>query len=782
MEEVQNHANHTLLPSLFFFFLLQHLSSASTPDNYFIDCGSEINRTFGSRNFVGDAQPPSIMYTVLESGEYQAIEPHQPSYKFIFSSSTSTVALVDENPSPHSPFIYHAARIFRRPSSYKFEIKAQGLHVVRLHFFPFTTQEYDFTSAVFNVSVLGFSLLSHFSVQNNNNGAVIKEYFLSVNSTELIISFSPSDEISHLAFVNAIEVFSAPDNLITDTANFIESTGIKNYNSLLGQVLETVYRINVGGPEVASSDDTLWRSWIPDEKFLKLKSSVKQAITRRVPNYQEEESPHSAPLAVYDSAQEMNINGSSVELPNFNLTWAFPVDSGFKYLVRLHFCDIVSFRLNELYFNVYINDHFAWKDLNLSDLTNQVLAAPYYTDFIADSNSGLMQISVGPSEKSNPSKRNAILNGVEIMKMKGVIGSSSTGKLKKRITLVTGITIGGFSFVCVLIVAFLLVFKQRRKAKAKDASPGQFANASRKISLVEIQLATSNFDENSVIGRGGFGIVYKGVLTNGMKVAVKRSTPGSRQGHSEFLTEIKIFAKIRHRHLLSLIGYCEEQSEMILVYEFMENGTLQDHLYGLECLPQLSWRQRLMICIGSARGLHYLHSGPAEGIIHRDIKSANILLDKNYLAKVADFGISRSIHDLDQSHVTTNVKGSFGYFDPEYFRWRHLTKKSDVFSFGVVLLEVLCARPAVDLSLPFEQVNLANWAMQWQKEGLLEQVVDSRLIEEINEDSLRKFGETVERCLAECGDDRPTMGDVLWNLECVLRLQDMTADAEPIRL
>ncbi|XP_058105643.1 probable receptor-like protein kinase At5g24010 isoform X2 [Magnolia sinica] len=697
MEKVQNHAKHTLLLWLFCFFFLLHLSSASTPDSYFINCGSNQTITIGSQTFVGDTQPGQ---------PYREFSQHH-----LLTSSRS------------------------KPK----------------------------------VSMC---------IQSKNSGAVIKEYFLRVTGKELIISFSPSHKISHLAFVNAIEVFSAPDNLITDTAHFIEFTGIKNYNGLLGQVLETLYRINVGGPEITSSNDTLWRSWIPDEKFLKLKSSVMQATAKRAPHYQEE-SHHSAPLAVYSTAQEMN-NGSEVKLPNFNMTWAFPVDSGFKYLVRLHFCDIVSLAPNELYFNVYINYYLAWKDLDLSNLTNQVLGAPYYMDFIADShNSGLMHISLGPSENSDPSNHNAILNGVEIMKMNGVIGSLPTRNSKKHIILQAGLAIGGFSFFCVLIVAFLLVYKQKRKPKAKDTSPGPFTNAGQKISLAEIQLATNNFDENSLIGRGGFGNVYKGVLENGMKVAVKRSTPGSRQGSSEFLTEIMIFSKIRHHHLLSLIGYCEEQSEMILVYEFMENGTLQNHLYGSDCLPHMSWRQRLMICIGSARGLHYLHTGPAQGIIHRDIKSANILLDGNYVAKVADFGISRSVHDPAQSHVTTNIKGSFGYFDPEYFRWRHLTKKSDVFSFGVVLLEVLCARPAVDHSLPFEQVNLANWAMQWQKEGSLQKIVDPRLADEINADSLRKFGETVERCLAERGDDRPTMVDVLWNLECALRLQDMATHAEP---
>ncbi|KAL8153498.1 hypothetical protein V2J09_011258 [Rumex salicifolius] len=654
-----------------------------------------------------------------------------------------------------------------------------GMHLVRFHFSPFNSGTYNLSSSVFSVSVNGNSIFRHFSTSSFH----LREFILNLDSGKAEIQFMPQGDVG-FAFISAVELISAPPNLIPDSgAQSVTRDGTKEYNNLTSRVLETVHRVNVGGQQLTPFNDTLWRNWVTDDDYLVLKSAAKKVSTPQTPDYEEGGATREiAPDNVYMTAQEMDLD-NTIAYAIFNITWRFPVQDGLQYLVRLHFCDFVSVALNQLYFNVFINELMAAKDFDLSTLTFHNLNSPFFADFVANvDKSGAVQVSVGPSSLGN--KKNAILNGVEIMK---IVNSNTISAESKRrnMWLVVGSVLGSSLVLCLAVIATVLVLKcKKRKAKPKPGeSAGSYSRMTErtysaspgnglKIPFEEILLATNDFDRSLVIGSGGFGMVYKGVLSDQTKVAVKRGIPGSRQGLPEFHTEISILSKIRHRHLVSLVGYCEEQSEMILVYEYMDKGPLKRHLYGKAAFTPLSWKQRLDICIGSARGLHYLHTGFAQGIIHRDIKSTNILLDDNNVAKVADFGLSRSGPCIDETHVSTGVKGSFGYLDPEYFRRQQLTDKSDVYSFGVVLFEVLCARPAVDPLLAREQVNLAEWALEWQRKGMIEKIIDPHLRGQIKPRSLKKFGDTAEKCLADYGVDRPTMGDVLWNLEYALQLQE----------
>ncbi|KAL5567929.1 hypothetical protein UlMin_024504 [Ulmus minor] len=767
---------HFLSLLLLLLLSLLPLSTSFTPsDNYLLNCGSPSNASLFDRVFVGDSSKPSLG----------------------FLSGEQSVSIKNQNPPPNSPSLYSTARVFQKVSSYHFPIKRKGSHIVRFHFSPFVAPGFELSSANFTISVDGILVLQDFHFRD----VVLKEYILPIAKDKLEIIFTPLGS-SGFAFVNAIEVFSAPGDFVLDYgAKLVNPDGVEEYRNLSSQVLETIYRINVGGSKLTPYNDTLWRTWLPDEDYLFLKSAAKPASTTHPPNYQKGgASREIAPDNVYMTAQQMNRTNPFVDV-RFNITWKFPASSeGARYLVRLHFCDFVSPALNMLYFDVYLNGYSAYRDLDLSILTVHLLAAPMYIDFVVDSDdSGFVEVSVGPSAVSTPSKINAILNGAEIMKIVNFVNPNPhTGAKKKTVWILVGLIVGGVVLLCLVVLVILLAFRCRKRRQPKPrpaesvgwtplrvyggsshsrtsegtalASPGPNGYFAFKIPFSDLLLGTNNFDKNLIIGSGGFGTVYKGVLRDNTKVAVKRGMPGSRQGLPEFHTEITVLSKIRHVHLVSLVGYCEEQSEMILVYEYMERGPLRSHLYGSR-LPPLSWKQRLEICIASARGLHYLHTGSAQGIIHRDIKSTNILLDENYVAKVADFGLSRSGPCLDETHVSTFVKGSFGYLDPEYFRRQQLTDKSDVYSFGVVLFEVLCARPAVDPLLAREQVNLAEWALKWQKKGMLERIIDPHLVGQIKPRSLKKYGETAEKCLADYGVDRPTMGDVLWNLEHALQLQ-----------
>ncbi|BFG34250.1 hypothetical protein CerSpe_205240 [Prunus speciosa] len=759
-------------------------SGFNPADNYLIDCGSPANTSVGDRVYVADNLASKFLSTPKD---------------VVANISLKSITSFDDSP------LYQTARIFTESSKYTFPISRSGRHWIRLYFYPFVFGGYDLSKAKFSVSTQNHVLLGDFSVQN---ASVVKEFSVNVTSDSLVITFTPSN--NSFAFLNAIEVVSVPDQLITDDAG----TGSVKFQGLTRQALETSWRVNMGGPTVSFENDTLWRTWVPDQSFLVNENLAKEFSNIAAVNYDVGSALATqdiAPQTVYGTLTEMK--SASDPNSNFNVTWEFTVDPGFQYLVRFHFCDIVSQSLNQLYFNVYLDSWIVAPDLDLSTVAMNKLAVPYYMDYVTTSVavSNKLRISIGPSSLNN-AYPNAILNGLEIMKLNNSAGSlsganslvpSSNSSSKGNVGVIVGASVG--SFIAVVLAVILFVLCRRRKRLADQGhsktwlpfsingtnshtmgskySYGTTASAASNYSyrfpFGVVQEATNNFDESWVIGIGGFGKVYKGVLNDGTKVAVKRGNPRSQQGLAEFRTEIEMLSQFRHRHLVSLIGYCDDKSEMILIYEYMENGTLKSHLYG-SGHPSLSWKQRLEVCIGSARGLHYLHTGYAKAVIHRDVKSANILLDENLMAKVADFGLSKTGPEIDQTHVSTAVKGSFGYLDPEYFRRQQLTEKSDVYSFGVVLFEVLCARPVIDPSLPREMVNLAEWAMKWQKKGQLEQIIDSTLAGKIRPDSLRKFGETAEKCLADYGVDRPSMGDVLWNLEYALQLQEaeIPGDAE----
>ncbi|CAH1425226.1 unnamed protein product [Lactuca virosa] len=305
-----------------------------------------------------------------------------------------------------------------------------------------------------------------------------------------------------------------------------------------------------------------------------------------------------------------------------------------------------------------------------------------------------------------------------------------------------------------------------------------YTGSAKTFTSSEMEKATDNFNELGVLGEGGFGRVYSGVLEDGTKVAVKVLKRDDQQGGREFLAEVEMLSRLHHRNLVRLIGICTEEKTRCLVYELIPNGSVESHLHGIdkETSP-LDWRARLKIALGAARGLAYLHEDSSPRVIHRDFKSSNILLEDDFTPKVSDFGLARTALDEDNRYISTRVMGTFGYVAPEYAMTGHLLVKSDVYSYGVVLLELLTGRKPVDMSMPSGQENLVAWARPLlpSPEGL-NLLIDPSLSPEVPFDSIAKVAAIASMCVQPEVSHRPFMGEVVQALKLVCNECEETQD------
>ncbi|KAK0602656.1 hypothetical protein LWI29_035737 [Acer saccharum] len=749
--------------------------------------------------------------------------------KYLGSGESKTVRATFQDPSLLSQVPYMDARVFTKEFSYKFPITSKKRYWVRFHFYPSTYPGFNISNSYFSVAANDINLLSNFSAaitaQALTQAYIVREYSLApVDSDSLTITFKPSDKYpGSFAFVNGIELVPTPD--LFDSATMVGFSD-QSFDASSGN-MQTMFRLNVGGNYIPANNDSggLLRTWYDDVPYLfGAAIGLNAVLSKKIKVDYKDLPDYAAPVDVYRTGRSMGPD-KAVNL-GYNLTWLFQVDANFTYVMRLHFCEVEFERINQRVFNIYINNQTAQVDppADIIAWTGDK-GVPTYKDYsiYIDDKPGDEQIilAIGPSLDTKPEYFNSILNGLEIFKIdtsKNLAGpnpqvsdmlskaeltstKSFSNESSSSTIQVIGGAAGGAAAIGLVAAICIVVYQRKKRVPGTDthtsswlpiyghsqtsgtkstisgkSNPSSHLSAMaqglcRRFSLPEIRQATKNFDESYVIGVGGFGKVYKGVLDGKLKVAIKRSNPSSEQGVNEFVTEIEMLSKLRHKHLVSLIGFCEQDEEMCLVYDYMALGTLREHIYNIK-KPHLSWKQRLEICIGAARGLHYLHTGAKYTIIHRDVKTTNILLDENWVAKVSDFGLSKTGPNMEHGHVSTVVKGSFGYLDPEYFRRQQLTEKSDIYSFGVVLFEVLCARPALNPSLPKEQVSLADWALSNTRKGTLENIIDPHLKGKIIPECMKKFSDTAEKCLSDNGIDRPSMGDVLWNLEFCLQLEE----------
>ncbi|CAM8977289.1 unnamed protein product [Rhodiola kirilowii] len=792
---------------------ISSISIAYTPtDHFLVDCGSSESAITSSdkRQWEGD-----------ENGKY-------------FSPVNSPNASLSSTASFRPQVPYRTARVFTAPFTYIFPLSSPGPKFIRIFFNPSTYSDnlLNIKNSYFSLLGNNYTLLNNFTAYlGGDNTPFFSEFYINIPDSSdlhsLNLTFNPNH--NSYAFVNGIEIISVPDALYRnelvfykDMNNFIQV--VKNNTAM-----EVVYRLNVGGNDVSPNDDTgMFRSWGQDISYLTVTAGLTPKLDLDI-SYTDATPNYTAPVKVYTSTRTMG--KEPTDNLKFNLTWVFQVHAGFAYLMRLHFCEI-SLEVvqdNSRVFSIYINGQLTLESMDVFREAGGRLI-PIYRDFSVfipdkDRKRRLVNLSLElhPYIQYKPVFYDALLNGLEIFKVNDSDGSlaganpddfnqdllpplppKKEGHKKEwaSVEVIVGCVIGGV-LLGFLLLSFL-IFWRRRQRRAKDGYDTSIktsksswvaftftsnqstknrssskspsvplpSHTCRRFTFDEIRTATANFDSNFIIGAGGFGNVYRGYIDQGtIAVAIKRLNPSSKQGAHEFQTEIEMLSKLRHLHLVSLIGYSDENGEMVLVYEYMSQGTLRDHLYVAKNTP-LSWIKRLEVCIGAARGLQYLHTGARYTIIHRDVKSTNILLDDNWLAKVSDFGLSKiGPTDSDKTHVSTAVKGSLGYLDPEYFRRQQLTEKSDVYSFGVVLLEVLSGRPPVVTGLPKYQTSLAEWCLRLHKKKTLEHIVDPNLIGQIAPECLTKFVDLAIGCLQEEGSNRPSMGDVVWALEFALQLQ-----------
>ncbi|KFK26616.1 hypothetical protein AALP_AA8G271800 [Arabis alpina] len=379
-----------------------------------------------------------------------------------------------------------------------------------------------------------------------------------------------------------------------------------------------------------------------------------------------------------------------------------------------------------------------------------------------------------------------IFKGIQYSHFSDVRGSKSSNK-----SIIIGAVVGAAVLLVLLTIAGVYALRQKKRAERATGQNNPFAKwdtskssidaprlmGAKAFTFEELKKCTDNFSEANDVGGGGYGKVYRGILPSGQLIAIKRAQQGSLQGGLEFKTEIELLSRVHHKNVVRLLGFCFDRSEQMLVYEYIPNGSLRDSLSGKSGI-RLDWTRRLRIALGSGKGLAYLHELADPPIIHRDIKSNNILLDENLTAKVADFGLSKLVGDPEKTHVTTQVKGTMGYLDPEYYMTNQLTEKSDVYGFGVVMLELLTGKSPIERG---KYVVREVKTKMDKSRGLydLQELLDTSIIASSgNLKGFEKYVDLALRCVEEEGVRRPSMGEVVKEIENIMQLAGLNPNVD----
>ncbi|KAL0318670.1 UNVERIFIED_CONTAM: Receptor-like protein kinase FERONIA [Sesamum angustifolium] len=711
------------------FSILAYQYSPASSGEIAVDCGlNGTSATADGREWIGDV-PSEFTPSPLLRGS---------------SISFSAVDMADADLVP-----YRYARISRFQFSYVFQEVSPGQKCIRLHFNPVSYRGFEMYRDLFIVEAGRLTLLGNFSASLTAHALglkyFVKEFWIIVEENQTLrIKFSPARSLLHdtYAFVNGIEIIDMPTSLYYTLDNHLGAQLIgHNFHVLLDSstMLEMVHQLNIQEKSISQANSSgMLHSW----------------TTRKT--------------------NKMNF-----------FAWNVQVDVGFGYLVRVHLNEVQNYMevSGVMEFSILINGKIA--DTKVDSARRRSHNDIHrYRDYVVIMNGneqeGKRDLVIAMKTKSGLS--DGPLARFEILKVSYLNNSlaspdplppsqssSSMGLLKSILLLVSdhGNAVASI-VVAVMTLTILVNYKLHKIAEAKWKKQSALTGGLRRFSLAEMQSATDNF-RHTHIGKGGFGKVYRGLIDDGQcRVAIKKLAFGSHQGEREFWNEVNALSRLRHANVVSLIGYCYESEEMILVYELMPLGTLAANLFKDNTTDNsLSWEQCLRICIGAARGLDYLHTN---GVIHRDVKSSNILLDDTFRAKISDFGFAK-FGELMQlhSHVNTRIVGTNGYLDPDYMRTQQLTEKSDVYSFGVVLFEVLSGKRAVNLKGQDSQLDLISWRRGHIRNGDIDKIVEPSLRRKMSLKCLKDLLEISDKCLHDEPKKRPTMVQVVAMLEFLLK-------------
>ncbi|XP_048441743.1 probable leucine-rich repeat receptor-like serine/threonine-protein kinase At3g14840 [Pyrus x bretschneideri] len=470
----------------------------------------------------------------------------------------------------------------------------------------------------------------------------------------------------------------------------------------------------------------------------------------------------------------MNARVSPISLTYFG----FCLQNGI-YTVKLHFAELM-FRSGDTYkslgrrvFDIYIQDMQVLQNFNIMDdasgFGNAVIR-----NFTANVTNHTLKIHFNWAGKGT--------TGIPVRGVYGPLISAISVEPAVDNSVSPGVVVGivaGGIFIILVILSILWRRGSLGQQKTVEDDLKGVDLQTGKFTFKQLKAATTNFDKANKIGEGGFGSVYKGILADGTMIAVKQLSSKSKQGNREFVNEIGIISALQHPHLVSLYGCCIEGNQLLLVYEYMENNSVAHALFGVgESRLKLDWPTRHKICIGIARGLAHLHEESRLKVVHRDIKATNVLLDKNLNPKISDFGLAK-LDEEDNTHISTRIAGTFGYMAPEYAMRGYLTDKADVYSFGILVLEIVSGRNNTSYRTKAECFYLLDWATLLKAQGNLLDLVDPRLGSNFNKKEMMVTINVALLCSSVTSAVRPTMSSVVSMLEGRVAVQELVSDPNP---